>query len=811
MLGSDIRLGYRRLRSRPVSTAVLIAIIAVGIGASAAVFSLVDQTLLRPAPFLFPNRLVMVLDTDRAKAGGGGSSLTPAKIAGWQRQPAVFERFEGVAPVQFDLTHDGPPERVWALYVTPGIFSMLGVSPSLGRPFLPGEGQPGSARVALISDALWRRRFGAQADALGRPLTLNGEDYTVVGVLPRRSHLLGDVMDVWVPFDAAAHLADASMDDFYGFARLARGLRIPAAQHAADGIADRLQRESPLPESWDLSLRPMEIAWVRPASRAALYVLLGAVGFVLLITCANVASLFAAQAPQRTREMAIASALGSNRVRLVRGVLVESVLIAGAGGALGILLGRWALAAILALAPKELVWGSALTIQIDVRVVAVALAATLLTGVAIGLLPAWRGTRQAIDSCLRGGSRSAAAPFGRASALLIVIEVAFSLVLLTGAALMARTLVNLNAIDPGFDPEGLISMHVDLPSDRYPSVQARAAFFDDVAARLSHVPGVLDSAVSQGLPPGHGGFSWGVLQAEGHAPESAQVMFPFNVVSPTFFRTLRMPLVAGRTFQAAEQPDVAIVSQGMAARLWPSDSAVGRRFRVGTGPWTTVVGVVGNVESRAAGETRTPLQVYRPFARERASSGVPRTTTASSRTYAYRVLVVRAADPMSALPAIRQAIWSVDGDQPIEDVALATDVYADAFGRQRFVLLLMTAFSAIALALVIAGLIGVLSQVVARRTREIGIRVALGAAPAHVRRLVMAQGMSMVAIGACVGLAAALVLTRTLQTLLFEVGPADPVTFAGVTAGMSAVAVAGCWLPVRAALRIPPAEALRNE
>jgi putative ABC transport system permease protein len=808
MVNWDVRLALRRQRSRPAATAMLIAIIAVGIGAAAAVFSVVDQTLLRPAPFLFHDRLISALDTTR-RGGGGGNSLTPAKIAGWQQQSAVFERFEAVAPAQFDLTHEGPPERVLALYVTPGLFSMLGVSPAFGRAFAPADGQPGSARVAIISDALWHRRFGGGADALGRTLTLNGDDYTVVGVLPRRLRLISQNVEVWLPYDIDAHLTGAAVRGFYGFGRLAKGVAMDAAQRTADAVADRLQREAPLPRTWNLYIRPLQIAWVDAPSKQALYVLLGAVAFLLLIMCANVASLLLAQAPQRIRDMAIASAIGSTRARLVRSVLVETVLLAAAGGALGILLARWALDAILAIAPKSLSWQNAMSIELDGRVVAIAFGVTLLTGLAIGLLPAWRGSRRAIDAGLRGASRSTAASFGRAPGALIALEVAFSLVLLTGAALMARTLVNLNAIAPGFDPNGVISMHVDLPSDKYRTSPARAAFFDAVMARLAGVRGVHDSAVSQGLPPDQGGFSGGALEAEGRAAESATVMFPFNTVSPAYFRTLRIPIVAGRTFAEVEQPDAAIVSQAFADRLWPSASAMGRRFRVAGGPWKTVVGVVGTVESRAGGEIRTPLQVYWPLTV--ASGAAEPAQPSPRRTYAYRVLVVRADNPLAALPAIQQAIWSVDRDQPIDDVALATEVYAEAFGRQRFVLILMIAFSAIALTLTMVGLIGVLSQLVARRTREIGIRVALGAAPRNVLGLVLRQGVTMIAIGAVLGIGVALALTRTLQALLFEVRPSDPATFAIATICLCTAGLAACWLPVRAALRIAPVDALRTE
>jgi putative ABC transport system permease protein len=804
----DLEMAIRRLLARPGHTALLVAIVGAGIGAATTVFSVVDQLLLRPAPFAYADRLVDVLDTSRATRGGG-NSLSMEKIAGWQAQPSIFERFEAYGPVQFDVTGDSGPERIRGLNVSLGLFSMIGASPRLGRGFMSGDGRPGSERIAIVSEALWRRRFGAQPDTLGRRLTLNDQDYTIVGVMPRRFRLLQDDEAVWLPVDVAASLSDTTLRGFYGLGRLAPGVRMPAAQRMADEVAARLQAATPIARTWDLGLEQKQIARVDPATRTALLVLLGAVSFLVFITCANVANLFIAQAPLRLREMAIRAALGSGRARLVRSVLTESVLIAAAGGALGIVLARWGIDAVLAAAPGRLAFMHTSTIELDARVIAAAATLTLLTGVLTGLVPAIRGSRPNLESTLRGSAPAGRASYGRGPALLVVLEVAFSVLLLLGAALMARTFVNLQAIAPGFEPAGLIALHLDLPADRYPSSAARVAFFETLFARLTAVPGISDAAASGGLPPSQGGFSFGALEGEGSRVAPAEAMVPFNTVTPGYFRTLRIPIVDGRVFGPSEADAAVIVSKGLADRLWPDGGAVGRRFRTGaSSPWRTVVGVAANVETRAAGEDRTVLQMYYPWLAKPAAAGA---TAPSSRRriYDYRVLIVRAQDPVAALPDIKRQIAALDPNQPVERVALVSDTYAEAFGRQRFVLTLMGAFSAIALALTAAGIFGVLSQIVMRRTREIGIRMALGARPADVLRQILSRGLALAVGGAAIGLGSALWLTRVLRSLLFGVSPTDPLTFASVGLFLVAVALLACWLPARTAMRIEPASALR--
>jgi predicted permease len=810
-----IRLALRRLRVRPAYTALIVITLALGIGAATAVFSVVDQTVLRPAPFAQAHRLVDVLHISRA-TGSGGSSLTPQKIVGWQSQPALFDAFEAYTFQQMDVTGEAEPERVRGLRVSLGLFPMLGVQPKLGRGFRKGDGAPGSERVALIGDALWQRRFGGQADVLGRRITFNDEDYTVIGVMPRRFRLLDEKESFWLPVDLEARMTEPGLGGFYGLARLAPGIRHADAQKLADEIADRLQAQTPLPMTWGLGLREKRIARVDDTTRTALLVLLGAVGFVLLITCANVANLFLSQAPARQREMAIRSALGAGRGQLVRSVLAESLLLAFVGGGLAILLARWGVDAILAAAPERMVSLSTTPIEVDGRVLAVAALLTIATGFIFGLFPALRGSRPNLETTLRGGADSRGrGSYGRVPGSLVVLEVAFAVILLVGAALMMRTLANLNSIEAGFDADGLVTMHVALPSDRYPTLASRIAFFDALQDKLRGVPGISGVAVSQGTPPSIGSISFGKPEIEGHGlPDAKTVIIPNGNVSAGYFGTLGIPLLAGRGFSAAEPQNAVIVSQAFAETYWPAGNAVGGRFRMASNsPWLEVIGVVGNVQATAGRDDRTTLQFYYAWVRRPVPAGAqaPAPRPPSERSYDYRQLIVRAADPSSAIPLVKQQIWTLDRSQPVERVALVADTYAEMFAKQRFVLLLMGAFAVVALALTAAGIFGVLSQAVAQRTREIGIRVALGARPSDVMKLVVSRGMLLTAIGVALGITGALSLVRTVRALLYGVSATDPVSFAAVAGLLLAVALLACWLPTRTAMRVHPAVALRVE
>jgi putative ABC transport system permease protein len=806
----DIRLALRRFISKPGHTLLMTLALALGIGATTAVFSVVDQTVLRPAPFAHANRLVDVIDYSRQQRGGG-NNLSPQKILGWQEQPSLFERFEAYAPRTFDVTGTAEPERIKGLLVSTGLLPMLGVQPKLGRGFLDGDGRPESDAAVLISEAFWRRAFGGQPDVLGTRVLLNDEPHTIVGVMPRRFRLTGDHEDVWLPIDVRS-VATQTIRGFYGLGRLAGHVTPEAAQRTADTIADQMQSQTPLPSSWDLVLERKKVAYVQATTRTALFVLLGAVAFVLLITCANTASLFLSQAAMRQREMAIRSAIGAARSRLVREVLTESLVLAAAGGALGLLFATWGIDAIVAAAPPNLTFQATSPVEIDARILLVAAAMTLATGILVGIVPALRGSRPNVDLALKGatGADAGRTP-SRMPVVLVVAEIAFSLILLVGAALMIRTFANLEGIEPGFTPQGLVGVQIELPRDKYTSPAARAAFYDTLREKLLGVSGISDTAVAYGVPPGGGGTSYGTPEAEGAVPSAAptEVAVPLNVVSPEYFRTLRIPIVAGRTFTPGESQESMIVSRALANRFWPDGSAVGRRFRPNAGwQWQTVIGVVGDVEGRG-GHERTALHTYTTW--PTGSNTQPQTRTARQRSYDARMFIARSEDPAAAIPAIRSAIREIDRNQPVGRVALVEDLYAEAFGRERFVLVLMSAFGLTAMALTAAGIFGVVAQSVVRRRREIGIRVALGAGPADVVRLFMSRGVALALGGTALGLAGAFALTRFLAALLFEVRPFDPLSIAGGTAIIMTVALLACWLPARSAAHLDPAETLRGD
>jgi predicted permease len=805
----DLHLALRRFRFKPGHTVLMVVILGVGIGAATAVFSVVDQTLLRPPPFAHAERLVQVMD--RYPGGARSTTLRPEKIAGWQQQHALFEAFEAYAWRQFDLTGgELEPERIGGLVVTNGLLRMLGIQPSFGRGFADADGRPGGERVVLISDALWRRKFEGQPSVLGTRIVLNDVQHTIIGVMPRRFQLTGKD-DLFLPVDVRASSGDSATQHFFtGIGRLAPGVDSSSQQNVADTLAARMQSDTPLPSEpfWDIHLARKKVAYVSEPTQAALFVLLGAVGFVLLITCANTANLFLSQIAIRQHEMAVRAAIGAARARLFREVLTESVLLAACGGAIGVLLATWGVDGIVAAAPPNLAFNSTSPIEVDTRILAGAAAMTVLTVVVFGLVPALRASRPNLEWILKSVRGVGALPDSRFSAVLVVAEVAFSLIVLVGAALMIRTFTNLQAIDPGFEPAGLIAMEVSLPTDKYVGEGSRSAFFEAVRERLVAMPGVSNVAVAAGVFRG-GGIHYATPEVEGGSPSAAkaEVMVPFNRVTAEFFRAMRIPLVAGRTFTDADGGDAIIISKALANRYWPNGDAVGRALKLfANGEWETVVGVVGDVEGRAGGEG-TPLYIYRRLAPPAVGSGsAPRV-----RGYATRAIIVRARDAAAIVPAMRAAVPAVDRNQPIGRVALVEDMYAEAFIRERFVLQLMTVFGIIAVALTAAGIFGVLSQIIARKNREIGIRIALGARSADVLRLVMSRGLALLLIGTTLGLGGAAALSRFLEALLFQVEPVDPVSYSVVTMVMIAIGLVACWLPTRRAMRVDPAVTLRVE
>jgi putative ABC transport system permease protein len=808
-LAQDVRFAVRLLHRNPGFALTAILTIALGIGANTTVFTIVDHVLFRPPPYLAGDRLVQVAGLNKP-GGSGGNNLDAHRILGWQAQ-GLFERFEGFGPQQFDVSGNGPPERVSGYIVTTGLFSMLGVSPQIGRAFGAEDGRPGDEPVAILGHNLWVRRFGGSANAIGARLSLNDEPHRIVGVMPPR--VLNRDDGVLVPFDLVSHDGDAAVSNLIGLGRLREGVTAAATQERADALAAGLNDLDPQPHSWYLGVRPWKLVFLSDLAHDALLMVLGAVGFVLLIACANVANLLLSRAVVREREMAVRSALGASRGRLVRQGLTECSLVVLAGSALGVAFAWAGVRALVASLPEAtFIDVGGIDLRVDGRVLAFAAGATALAAAACGVVPAFRASRPNLDAGIRSAKSGTGHATGRMSGLLVVVEVAFSIVLLVGAALLIRTFTRLSAIEPGFDPKGVVTANIDLPTDRYPTPAVREAFFQELNDALLRTPGVFSTATALGVLPDGTAIEFGTVESDSD-PARRVEPDPYVgslTVGGAFFETLRIPIVEGRAFTLADPDDSVIVNQTLASRLWPPGAAVGRRMREGDGPWWTVVGVAGDVEMRMfASNDRLTLQTYHPIVTRATAARAP--LPRGRRAFVYRRIFIRAADAGATARSLEQAVWSIDPALPVQRTELLDDRWNRTFAPQFLVVSVMSLFSLVAVVLAAAGLFAVISHGVARRTHEIGIRVALGATRTDIFRLVMSRGLALAAFGVVIGLAGAAAVSRMLTALLYQVDPHDAATFLGVAGGLLAVAAAACWLPTRRAIAVDPATALRAE
>jgi len=814
------RRALRRLTSAPGYSAVVVAALALGIGANTVVFSVADAALFRGLPYPNGARLVEVFNHDRSQKFSY-PGLLPNVFQEWRRHTDVFDGVEGFAYTTLIVTGGEEPESIAGAQITPGLFDMLGVAPALGRDFDANEGTPGRDHVVILSDALWRRQFGPDPSALGRDIVLNDERYTVVGVMPRGFRFPAEPQKLWLPTPADG---TGTLRRVEALAILKQGVTQALAQERLDGIAADLNRSQPIAAGWDVLLMEFRSARVNDTTRRALQMVLGAVVLVLLIACANVANLFFAQAIGRQRELAIRAALGASRWRLVRELLAESVLLAFTGGLAGLLFAWLGVDAAAALAPEALTRWSASVIGIDRRVLLFTLALTMSTGVLFGILPAIRASRAQSSDALKGRTTSGSGGHSRLRATLVVAEVALSVVLLVGAALLIRSFSRLQQVDVGFNPENLLSISLSVPTDRYPG-PARKALFDDLSSRIARMPGVTSVTTSNGVPTAGGAIHFAdALVVEGSPAPSTKklVILPNTSAAPNFFATLGIPLLEGRTFTPDDPSATAIISRSMAQRYWPGKSAVGGRFRLSDrAEWLTVVGVAGEIRALGVDDARSEIEMYSPLWARRAPAaatataarpaGPPAAPQKAARSFANAMLLIRADKPMSLVPSIKAAVWSIDKDQPIEKIVLVEDLLAASLKEQRFALVLMTSFAVLALVLAAAGLYAVLSNLVAQRRQEIGIRVALGARTSHVMNLVVIRGLALTLLGIAIGLAGSFALARYIRSQLFEVSARDPFSFATVAIVLAAVALLASWVPTRRALSIDPATALRTE
>ena len=806
----DARYAARVLLKNPGFTLVAVLALALGIGANSAIFSVVNAVLLRPLPYAEPERLVTVWEDD-TKGGFPKDTPAAANYIDWRDQNQVFEGMAAIADQSYNLTGAGEPERLDGRSVSASLFPLLGVEPQLGRAFLPQEDAPGANRVVVLSHGLWQRRFGGDPSILGRPVNLNGANHEVVGVMPQHFQFPDPKDQLWTPIAfTQQEAANRGRHYLQVVARLKPNVTVEQAQAEMTTIAARLQQQHP-EQNRDLGatvvpLHEHLVGNIRPA----LLVLLGAVGFVLLVACANVANLLLARAAVRQKEIAVRVALGASRLRLVRQFLTESVLLAACGGAVGLLLAVWGTGLLKTFIPENV--SQVRSITIDGRVLGFTLLVSLLTGLVFGLAPAAQASRFDLNETLKEGGRDSAqgSRGNRVRGLLVIAEVAVSLVLLIGAGLLINSFVRLRGVDPGFTSDNLLTMSIVLPREKYPDYQRRAAFYDEMVSRVEALPGVKSAAVTNWIPLVLQGDSitFGVEGRPDPAPsQGKRPAVVTRAVHPHYFRTMGIRLLQGRALDErdrADTPNVAVISETMARKHFAGEDPVGRRITPGAADstnaddWITVVGVAQDVRQVELGAEPKP-QMYVPYAQ-------------GWSAFAPRYLIVSTnVEPLSLASAVRGAVWSIDRDQPVADVRTMREVLSASLARQRFSTLLLGVFAAVALLLASVGIYGVMSYSVAQRTHEIGIRMALGAQRGDVLRLAVGQGMKLILVGIGLGLVAAFALTRVMESLLFGVSATDPVTFAAISLVLVFAGLLASYVPARRATKVDPMIALRYE
>jgi predicted permease len=803
----DVRFGLRMLGKRPVFTSVALLTLSLGIGANTAIFSVVNAVLLRPLPYEDSERIVRVWNTF-APRGLTRQPVSEPEFVEFRDQSKSFEHVAAYVTGALTLTGAGEPDRVVATESSAALFSVLGVRPELGRTFSAEEEQAGRPEVIVVSHRLWQRRFGADPGLIGKTLTLNGRGRTVVGIMPHGFNYPTGEVDLWAPLTVDPAATNLGIHYLDVIARLKPGGTLEQAQAEMGAVFDRLMQK--YPEYYKdaagagVSLVPLHeqvVGDVRPA----LLVLLGGVGFMLLIACANVANLLLARAAARKKEIATRTAFGASRLRIVRQLLTESLVLFALGGALGLLLALWGVHVLVGASPVELPRMS--EVGIDGRVLVFTTLTSLLAGTFFGLAPALQASKPDLNEALKEGGRAGAGGRGqgRTRDLLVVSELALSVVLLVGAGLMVRSFLRLLEVRLGFDPDNVLTMQLSLPHSRYPESRQVVGFYRQLLERIEGLPGVQAAAAARQLPLGEVRMN-ASFEAEGRTFEAATAIADHNSVTPDYFRALSLPLAQGRPLTEADSrglPAAVVINQTMARRFWPGEDPTGKRIRLREdAPWLTVVGVAADTKNRGLGAETKP-EMYFPHSEQSLGLGPP----SSAMT-----LVVRSAsDPRQVVSAIRAVVRAMDGDLPVYRVQTMEEVVAASISRTRFTMQLLALFAGLALLLASVGVYGVMSYGVGQRTHEIGIRKALGAQPRDIIGLFVRQGFALALVGVVLGLLGALALTRAMRGLLYGVTASDPLTFMSVPLLLAATALLACYLPARRATRVDPMTALRYE
>ena len=797
----DLRFGARMFLKSPGMTAVLILTIALGIGFNSALFSLVNTLLLNPLPFPDADRLVVVW-AGSAKTSGARLGGSPEEYAEWRKQTQSFAGIAAQAGMLFNLSGTDEPERILGGRVSTNFFSVFGISPALGRDFLPEEDELKGGRVVVLSQSVWRRRFNADPSLIGRTIMLNDLSYTVVGILPSgfrypQIHEGDSEKELWTPVQVES-LPDRGAPFLSVIARLKSGMAMETAQAELNTIERRLENVYPQTHSGRIAhLVPLQEQVVGKA-RLSLLVLFGAVGIVLLIACANVSNLLMARAAARRREMALRLAIGASRLRLIRQLLTEGILLALAGGALGLLIAFLARPMLLSFGGQSI--PRADEVVIDTRVLLFTLSLSVIAGLLFSVLPAVQASGMNPNQFLKEGGKSGTAgrSGNRLRSLLIVIQVALALVLTIGAGLLTRSFLTLLSVNPGFEPKKVLTFDLFLS----PKAQG-AGFYRQLIEKLDALPGVEAAGAVNALPLGGGVFTW-TFFIEGRQPSDEPLgRVDYRVVTTDFFRTIGIPLKRGRIFteqDGREAMPVGIINEAMARRYWPDEDPIGKRFRmqapISVSPWTTIVGVVGDVKHAGLDQDPTPA-VYKPHQQH------PRTDMT--------VVMRTRSEPLTLANSARNQVREMDKDLPISNLREYTYFVSKSVAQRRFAMLLLTGFASLALLLALFGIYGVLSYSVNLRTQELAIRQALGARSRDVKALVVRQGMSLVLVGMMIGLTAAIGVTRVMTNMLYEIKPLDLTTLVTVSFLISGVAALACYLPARRASMVDPMVALRSE
>jgi putative ABC transport system permease protein len=797
---ADLRYGLRLLRQAPAFGAIAMLALALGIGANTAIFSNVHDLLLRPLPYTDPDRLVMVWE-DASFASFPKNTPAPANYFDWKDQNSVFTDIAATRGNAANLTADGPPEQVVGRAVTPNFFSVLGVAPVLGRTFTEEEDRAATPLV-LISYRLWQRRYAGDPSVVGRTMLMNGNRYSIVGVMPRDFVFRNREHDYWIPASFPPSARQNRGSHFLNVvARLKPGVSLARSREEMSAIARRLEQQYPENNQHVGAVVVPLREELLGNTRTALLVLMSAAGCVLLIACANLASLLLARAVARRREMAVRAALGAGRGRLVRQMVTEGVMLSFFGGVLGLGVAMGGMQLLATFSPIGFVTGSGA--HLDATLLLFTLGLSLLTGLLFSAVPAFQVAASSLNDALRQGGRGGTG--GRGSATrdgLVVLEVAAALVLLVGAGLMLRTLARLHAIEIGFRPDHLLTLRTTLPAAKYRGRQL--AFFDRVVDGVRALPGVEDAAYASQLPFLSAGNTQSYRVEGRQLPPGEPGDALLRVATNDYLKTLGVRLVEGRVPDARDgsaAPPVIIVNETLARKFWPHETALGHRVTLSSNPpvWRTIVGVVKDVHERGY-ELEMKPGVYIPFAQIQDTWAQPES-----------LLVRVKGDPSAITGAVRRVIAAVDPEQPVAAVRTMDDIIELDVADRRQQMTLLGAFAGLALLLASIGLYGVLSYAVTQRAREIGVRMALGATGSQVVRMVVARGLALTAVGLALGVIGALAATRSMKTMLYGVEATDPATFVGVAALLCGIAALACWLPARRASRVDPISVLRIE